>query len=288
LGELYFGTAGWSYPDWKGVVYPPAPGGSFDELAYLAEYFDAVEVNATFYRHATARNAEAWVRRTEKAPGFLFTVKLHRCFTHERDVGWGASDAEAFRNGTAPLAEAGKLGAVLLQFPWSFRNTQANRRHLADLAREFHDLPKVVELRHASWMVEAAVKFLGALGLGFCNIDQPEAKDSIGPASVVTGPVGYVRFHGRNRENWFRRDAGRDARYDYLYGPEELDGWIPRVRAVNAGTQKTFVIGNNHFKGQAPANILQIKQRMEGGEVRAPESLRDIFPFLRESGGTDP
>ncbi|MHC5080119.1 MAG: DUF72 domain-containing protein, partial [Planctomycetota bacterium] len=180
-----------------------------------------------------------------------------------------------------PIAQAGKLGALLLQFPWSFRNIEGNRRWLSKLAKDFAPYPLVVELRHASWLREAAFRFLESLSLAFCNIDQPEMRDSIGPSSRVTAGVGYVRFHGRNREAWFRKDAGRDERYNYLYSTEELNAWVPRIHEIAGRAERTFVIGNNHFKGQAPANILQIKKLVQGGEVKAPPSLLEAFPLLK-------
>jgi uncharacterized protein YecE (DUF72 family) len=293
MSRILYGTAGWSYPDWKGVVYPASPGRDFDELAFLASHFDTVEINNTFYRPPAPRTCESWVRRTEARPEFLFTAKLHRSFTHEKNPAWSGAEAAAFRDGLAPLVEAGKLGALLLQFPWSFRNTQENRKQLSRLASAFEDLPRVAEVRHASWQIDAAFRFLEALGMGFCNLDQPDARDSIGPTAVATSAVGYVRFHGRNRKAWFDREAGRDERYNYLYSEEELLAWVPRIRAVAKRAERTFVVGNNHFKGQAPANVLQIRTLLEGGEVRAPAPLLDAFPFLQtgpetgtENGGS--
>ncbi|MHC5039724.1 MAG: DUF72 domain-containing protein, partial [Planctomycetota bacterium] len=212
MGTIHFGTAGWSYPDWKGVVYPREGGRGFDALAYLAGVFDVVEINSSFYRPPTSDQARAWLQRTASVPEFLFTLKLHRRFTHDRKEPWTPSDTGTFREGIDPIAQAGKLGALLLQFPWSFRNIEGNRRWLSKLAKDFAPYPLVVELRHASWLREAAFRFLESLSLAFCNIDQPEMRDSIGPSSRVTAGVGYVRFHGRNREAWFRKDAGRDER----------------------------------------------------------------------------
>ncbi len=280
MSEIHFGTAGWSYPDWKGIVYPAPRERGFDELGYLASYFGAVEINSTFYRPPEAKHAASWVRRTAGAEGFLFTLKLHRRFTHERKERWSEGEAETFRRGIEPIVSSGRLGAVLLQFPWSFANTEANRRWLADLAGAFSSLPLVAELRQAGWLKEASLKFLASLDIGFCNIDQPASSKSTGPTALITSKTGYVRFHGRNRKAWFDRNAGRDERYDYLYDEEELREWAPRIRRVADRAEKTFVIGNNHFKGQAPANILQLKKILTGERVKAPPSLLEAFPML--------
>jgi len=137
MGTLHFGVAGWSYADWKGIVYPePRPRG-FDELAFLAPFFDVLEVNSSFYRPPSEKTAASWVRRTEGRPGFLFTLKVHRRFTHEPDARWEPDEAETFRRGIGPIREAGRLGALLLQFPGSCRNIEPNRKRLSALAAAF-------------------------------------------------------------------------------------------------------------------------------------------------------
>lgn len=283
MKEVLFGVAGWSYADWKGIVYPPGTGKGFDELAYLASFLDAIEINSSFYRPPSARHAASWVRRTEDRPGFVFTAKLHRGFTHEPNRPFSETEVAGFLDGLAPLREAGKLGALLVQFPWSFRNTEANRRHVARLAAVFADLGPVAEFRHVSWLHEAVLPFFEGLGMGFCNIDQPASSSSIGPSEIATSPVGYVRLHGRNRDAWFSREADRDAKYDYLYTEKELEPWAERIRRIAGKAERTFVIGNNHFKGQAPANILQLRRRITGGTGPVPASLAAAFPFLQPS-----
>ncbi|MCU0723354.1 MAG: DUF72 domain-containing protein [Planctomycetes bacterium] len=279
-GRLRFAVAGWSYPDWKGIVYPARRPPGFDELAFVARYFDAVEVNNTFYRPPSAKDSASWARRVADSPRFLFTVKLHQRFTHGTGEPWTAADAAAFRAGIEPLAAAGRLGALLLQFPFSFRNTEANRAALARLAGEFGARPLVAELRHASWDAPPVAPFLAANGIAPCRIDAPGRE---GPPAVAPPPaaVAYVRFHGRNREAWFRKDAGRDERYDYLYAPEELRSWAPVLRAMAGASPLVFVVGNNHFKGKAPANILALKRLLEGGGVEAPAPLIEAYPFLK-------
>jgi len=277
-GQIRVGTSGWSYDDWRGRFYPAHPPARFDRLAYLARYFDAVEVNASFYRPPIPRAAVSWLCRTP--PEFEFTFKLPQRFTHDRDRPWTADEVDAFRRAVAPVREAGRLGAVLVQFPWSFRCDASALRHLEALRRDFGDLPLVVEVRHAGWADPAAVEFLRSRGLGWANIDQPAGLGGVPPTSLVTSPIGYVRLHGRNREAWFAQDAGRDARYDYLYRDDELDEWIARIRDIARASEKTYVFTNNHYRGQAPANALQILAKLEAGPVAVPPSLLRAFPLL--------
>jgi len=276
--RIRVGTSGWSYPDWEGRFYPAAKPRGFDELAFHARYFDCVEVNSSFYRPPSERTVASWLRRTP--PGFEFTFKLHQRFTHERDRPWTPQEVAEYRRGIEPARESGRLGAVLVQFPWSFRADDEARRHLDLVRRDFGDLPLVVEVRHASWTADEAVEFLKAGGLGFCDIDQPASRTGVPPMTLVTSPVGYVRLHGRNREAWFARDAGRDARYDYLYREGEIEEWIARIREIARASQKTYVFTNNHYRGQAPANALQILSKLQGRPVPIPAPLVQTYAFL--------
>lgn len=150
------------------------------------------------------------------------------------------------------------------------------------LLERFQELPKVVEVRHASWDQPELYEYLAGQNVGFCNIDQPRIGRSLGPSDKITGPVSYVRLHGRNYQDWFREDAGRDARYDYLYSETELDPWLDKIRRVAEDSAETYVITNNHFRGQAAVNALQIKSRIEGKKVEAPSSLVAAYPVLEQ------
>jgi len=279
------GTSGWSYADWQGVFYPRRKPRGFDELAYLAGYFDCVEVNSSFYRQPSARMGASWLRRTP--PEFEFTYKLYQRFTHERPPAWTAGDAAEFKAGIEPVLAAGRLGAVLVQFPWSFRAGGEAFRHVERIRGDFAGLPLVVEVRHASWAAPEAIRFLKDAGLGFCDIDQPPSRSGLPPMSLVTSPVGYVRLHGRNREAWFRRGAGRDERYNYLYREEELAEWIGRIGEIARASEKTYVFTNNHYRGQAPANALQIISKLKGRPVPVPAPLAEAFPFLASIAAAD-
>lgn len=283
------GPAGWSYKDWEGVVYPKARPRGFDPLEFLAHYFDTLEINSTFYRPHPRSVAKQWLERVAPFSSFRFTAKLYRRFTHERKEAWTGEEVREARDGLDALHEAGRLGAVLLQFPWSFRRGESEQEWLRSLLGSFSGLPRVVEVRHESWNTAEFYSELEERGVGFVNVDQPLFRNSVAPSARSTSHVGYVRVHGRNYHDWFRKDAGRDARYDYLYSPEQLEKWAERVRALAADekTEEVYVVTNNHFRGQAVTNGLQLRSMLERRHVEAPRPLFEAFseelrPFVVE------
>ena len=279
-GKVLVGTAGWSYPDWKGIFYPASLPRGMHALAYLARYFDTVEVNTSFYRPLDPELAARWVKETVPFPRFSFTAKAWRRFTHEREAPPSPLEVERFRSGIAPLREAGRLAAVLFQFPWSFRNTPVNREWLKRVLDLFPEVPAVVEVRHGSWDTEEGRALLQARKAALCNVDQPLFHGSLPPREAVTAPLAYVRLHGRNEENWFKEDAGRDARYDYLYSMEEIEPWVDRIRRMQARAERVFVITNNHYKSKAAVNAFQFIHRLFGQKVPVPPSLLRSYPGL--------
>jgi uncharacterized protein YecE (DUF72 family) len=281
---LRVGPAGWSYPDWRGVVYPAPSRTGSHELEFVSRYFDTVEINTYFYRPLRPEIARVWLRKIASNPRFRFTAKLLGRFTHERDA--GRAEETACKEGLAPLHEAGKLGALLLQFPWSFRNSAEDRACLAGLIAKFSEYPLVVEVRHASWNVPETLEFLEERGVGFCNIDQPLIGRSMPVTAKVTSPVGYVRLHGRNYDNWFADNAETGQRYDYLYTPDELREWQRRIASVAARSKTTYVILNNHYQGKAVVNALQLASMLRKAPVPVPESLLELYPELGEYSST--
>jgi uncharacterized protein YecE (DUF72 family) len=280
--KIHIGPAGWSYKDWEGIVYPKKPGAKFDPLEYLARFFNTIEINSSFYRPFTAATAKSWTRRVAQAADFMFTAKLHRLFTHERGKATEA-DEKLVREGLDALAQAGILGAVLLQFPWSFKNTDEERLYLTKLLERFREYPLVIEVRHSSWNNPQIYDWLEELGVGICNVDQPLFKSSIKPAAATTSQLGYVRLHGRNYQDWFREKAPRDDRYNYLYSLDELEPWIIRIKEIAAKTKESYVITNNHFRGQAVVNALEIKAGLTEERVSAPAPLFKEYPELSDS-----
>jgi len=278
---IYVGTAGWSYPDWEGIVYPRHKPKGFDPLEYLARFFKTIEINSTFYHPPSSRNSQNWVRRVAHNPEFKFTAKLNKKFTHEReDI--SPTDEKQFKTGIDPLHESGKLGCILVQFPWSFKFTPENSQYLKKLLPVFKEYPLVIEVRHSSWDNALVYKQLRQESVGFCNIDQPRLRSQLKPGQEATSDVGYIRLHGQNLENWFSEDAGRDERYNYLYSTKELGPWIQRILAVSSETKETYVIANNHFQGKAATNALQLISMLTEDKVDVPEDLRNTYPQLEE------
>ncbi len=279
--DVLFGVAGWSYPDWEGVVYPK---GTRDRLRYLAGFVDLIEVNASFYAFLTPSNAEDWLVRTTDLPDFRFAAKAHHAFTHEPQAAGGAAEAHAFRAFLEPLRRSGRLTALLFQFPFSFHDASQSRRRLERLAESFAGFPLVAELRHAGWQEPEALRFLGKLGFSVANLDFPTGSQGFTERSVATGEPGYFRLHGRNAVDWFRPDAGRDARYDYLYGDEELEELAERIEELAQRFRQLVIVTNNHYRGQALTNLAELAVRTGAPRRPLPEPLLSTYPRLAAVG----
>ena len=281
--HIYVGTAGWSYKDWEGIVYPAQIKKSLHPVEYLARYIDVLEINTSFYGHIKPEWGKLWSRLARSVnPNFQFTAKLNRAFTHSPLAVLEGTSADTIRaseederlakEGLESVAAEGTLGAVLAQFPISFKNTNPNRDHLDSVIEKFKQFPLVVEVRHNSWSNEGTLRYFVEKGVAFCNIDQPKLGKAITPSEHVTASIGYVRLHGRNYEQWFDSDS-RNDRYNYLYTDPELKHWKARIDTIAGKAQKTFVIANNHFEGKAAVNALQLKHMLTGHPVPVPETL---------------
>jgi uncharacterized protein YecE (DUF72 family) len=304
------GTSGWNYPGgrgtWNGIFYPPARGRAktFDELSFYAEHFNTVEVNSTFYGQPRAEVCRAWTERTPA--GFEFSIKLYQKFTHpemfkgamKRTLPGDAADdralldalarpnqadLDAFRSGIEPLAAAGKMGALLAQFPPSFKDTPAARDYLANLVHAFAEYPVAVELRHRSWSdaIGDTLALLNTFGAAWVQIDEPKFKFSI-RQNYLPNVKGfyYMRLHGRNVEKWWRHDKAED-RYDYLYTGEELKEFSETADAAGALVKKVYLYTNNHFSAKSVANAAMIKQQLgEPIEGEYPPEFVARYPEL--------
>lgn len=305
------GTSGWSYPGgrgtWNGVFYPAkgARPRGFDELEFYARWFDVVEVNSTFYGQPRAKTAQAWADRTPA--GFEFAVKLFQKFTHPAmfleamaastpgasDAALAAAadvrqaDVDEFKTGVEPLALAGKLGPLLVQFPPSFTADAAGVDYLGWLLRTFADYPVAIELRHKSWSDAGAdtAALLAAYGAAWTLIDEPKFRFSIrqnwaAPVGTTPGRFAYARFHGRNSAEWWNHAAAED-RYNYLYSAEELAPLGEAVVSLATQVKKAYLFFNNHFSAQGVANAVQLRRQL--GEVvpsPLPPALVERFPWL--------
>lgn len=298
--RLRIGTAGWSYKDWEGIFYPPGMSRrKIHPLEYLAQFFDTTEINTSFYGPLKPELAKLWCRKVAAVnKHFLFTAKLYRAFTHSpipvmeptsaATIRPTDEDERLTREGLDAVANEGLLGALLIQFPVSFKNTSLNREYIERLLRQFIEYPRVVEVRHSSWNDPATLAAFAQENVGFCNIDQPLLGRSLAPTEHVTGSVGYVRLHGRNYEQWFadqdsdnRKPATVNDRYNYLYSARELAGWKDRIINVAEKAQATYVITNNHFESKAGVNAIELKAMISGKRVFAPPTLIEKYPELR-------
>jgi len=274
-GRVYIGIAGWSYPDWKGIVYTSS---KVDQLEYISRFVDCLEINSTFYRPPFEKTTKSWLENTSRRPDFFFTAKLHRSFTHE-----GRIDAEIVKNfhrGFEPFLEAGKLKHLLVQFRYDFDDTNRNRQHLTEIVGNFSKaFSLAVEIRHKSWQMPDALEFLEGLGVSICNLDYPTTWNSFDMQQCTVGKNGYFRMHGRNAEKWFSK-AGRDETYDYYYNEDELNQIKQRVDELARAFETLTVIANNHYRGAELANALELKVLISGQKQPVPEGLLRTYPNL--------
>ena len=289
---IRLGTAGWSYKDWEGIFYPSGMSRRKQHpLALVARCFDVVEINSSFYGHIKPEIAKLWARiASDVNPGFIFTAKLHRSFTHSPlaameptsavSIRPNDEDERLAREGLEALAATGKFGALLIQFPVSFKNTALNREYLETLLRQFIEYPRAVEVRHSTWNNPDTIQYFSERNVSFVNIDQPQLGRSLEPTTHVTSAIGYVRLHGRNYDEWFEAETCAD-RYNYLYKSNALVGWKERIEKIAEDAKVTFVVANNHFEAKAGVNALQLKHMLTGRRVLAPESLIQHYPELK-------
>lgn len=254
---IHFGTSGFSYNDWVGSFYPVGlPRREW--LSYYAREFDACELNSTYY--ALPRPAVLKAMADKTGEGFIFAIKANQQMTHQRED--NAAVFEAFRQALEPVIAAGKMGCVLAQFPYSFDFNQPNWDYLGRFKERLGELPVVIEFRNARWLRPEIFAWLKGQDLGFCCVDEPRLPNLLPPLAEATSDIGYVRFHGRNREKWWRH-AQAYERYDYSYSPSELSEWLPRIQRLASVAAETFIFANNHWRGQAVDTIRQLRVMLD-------------------------
>ena len=267
--KLYIGTSGWSYPKgegtWTGYFYPP---GKIDELEYYSQFFNTVEINSSFYRPPNPGYVYNWVRRVPE--GFLFTVKLWQKFTHPKmykeatgeEAVISQKDVDIFKQSIEPLVKYGKLGALLAQFPPSFKNDSYGKQILNTVIRTFRQYRLAVELRHRSWSDDKeTATLLRENYASWVQIDEPKFKTSVAEDLPITSDMIYFRFHGRNAEMWWKGNT--ETRYQYLYSQEEVNELADKVKSLTEKAKLAFVLFNNHWRGCAPRNAVDMKKALQ-------------------------
>jgi uncharacterized protein YecE (DUF72 family) len=229
-------------------------------LPFYAEHFSVVEIDATYYRIPPEATFASMAARTP--PEFRFTAKVPGTLTHQRGAGGAGAleDAKIFRAALEPLVAAGKLSAVLAQFPYSCRATPQAGESVRSLREALADLPFVAEFRNHDWQNAATLELLEQIDAAWCNVDEPRFERLLSPSSDVVGALAYVRFHGRNAKQWWTGSS--DERYDFLYQAEELEPWADRITDMAATAKQTLVFFNNHRNGQAPKNALMLAKML--------------------------
>ncbi len=292
MQKLYIGTAGWSYKDWIGSFYPKAQSADFNWLEYYSQFFNCVEVNASYYTYIDPKVVKSWLRHTTDKNDFLFTIKLHQDFTHKKN--FTEANTNAVKVVLDQLVAEGKLGGLLMQFPYSFSLDKENANHVKNLVDTFSDYEKFIEVRHKSWFIERFFNFIKENNASLCTIDQPVLGKAVEFEPIAVGNNLYLRFHGRNEEAWSKsiKNFGKkqayeqqSARYDYLYSPGELIEIDQKLKEVIDTVNKVIVIMNNHPHGNAVANALELMHLLnEKMKVNVPENTLKAYPRLKKIG----
>ncbi len=278
--NIYIGTSGWSYPKgegtWRGYFYPT---GKINELEYYSQFFNTVEINSSFYRPPNPGYVFNWAKRVPQ--GFLFTVKLWQKFTHPEmykeatgdEAVISQRDVDLFKHSIEPLYKSSKLGALLAQFPPSFKNDDFGKQILSAVIRTFREYRMAVELRHGSWSDdEDTARLLREANATWVQIDEPKFRSSVAGEVPLTSSMAYFRFHGRNAEMWWKGDS--ETRYKYLYSPEEIRELASKVKAVSNQAELTFALFNNHWQGYAPRNAVDMKKALQLPFQEIPMSFK--------------
>jgi len=256
--DILLGTSGYSFTDWKGNFYPEKISSS-RMLEFYAGHFDSVEINSTYYG-IMPRKTTAWM--VDRTPdGFTFTVKLHSSMTHDRNA--GSNDWKNFFRMLEPFRRENRLGALLAQFPYSFQAGRENLEYIDRIRKVCVDLPLAVEFRHDSWYADDVMNNLSSSGVNMVSVDLPGLDHLPDGRPLPGSDFGYIRFHGRNREQWY---SNSQLRYDYLYSERELRSWFPAIKKLSEQTGKIFMFFNNCHMGKAVMSAGFMRSLLEGDE----------------------
>lgn len=288
--KFNIGTAGWSYKDWVPNFYPKNQSAGFDWLQFYAHYFNCVEVNSTYYSYISPKVVDGWIRKVENTSDFVFHIKLHQDFTHQRK--YDEQNIKAVRYNLEQLKKSERLGGLLIQFPYSYSFDGNSVQYIQKLRNIFSDVSCFVEVRHQSWNNNRALDFFKENDLTFCTIDQPQIGRAIEFNPVVTNDKAYIRFHGRNAEAWRKSLANfgkpqtyeeQSSRYNYLYSPGELVEIEQKIKSIQHKVKEVNVIMNNHPQGDAVANAFELIHLLEGKrKVDMPQTIVKAYQRLEE------
>jgi len=254
---LFVGTSGFSYTEWVEAGFYPSGTKSGNMLPLYARQFPITELNYTWYQMP---RAEAVERQRRQVPQeFLFAAKLTRTLTHEIDPQNWPDQATNYREGMAPLIQAGQLIAVLIQLAPGFHRTPPNRKYLAALLDKLHGLPLAIEFRHSSWANDHVFAELERRRITLVAVDEPELPDLFPALDIVTHPdLFYVRFHGRNAKGW--RSGNMQCQFDYNYSDDELHEWIKnKIEPMSDRARRGIIFFNNHVRAQALENARRMR-----------------------------
>ncbi|MDR0472494.1 MAG: DUF72 domain-containing protein [Treponema sp.] len=256
MAEILIGTSGYSYHEWVGPVYPEGtkPG---EYLGCYAGLFPTVELNFSYYGMPKAENL---AKMLVEGPALRFSIKAHKSLTHEINPDQWEGEAKTYLLAIEPMLIAGRLDAVLFQFPYSFAYTDNNRRYLDKLLKCFKDVPSAVEFRKADWYCGKVIEGMKSRNVPLVSLDMPELPKLPPQMDIVTAPLAYIRLHGRNKEAWWGKDD--HARYDYLYADSEIEAWAARIERIIEQADRVLVYFNNHPLGKAARNAQTLEKML--------------------------
>lgn len=266
MRDIFIGTSGYGYEDWN-INFYPAELDKKDNLKYYSRFFNTVEINFTYYKLPYPQIFKGMAEKVDS--DFIFSVKAHSGVTHSRD--FKSVDISQFISSLQPFIESKKMGTILMQFPWSFKFSVKNCDYLKIIRENFKGLELCAEFRNNSWLRDKTLDCLTELNIGFCNVDEPDLKGLLPPTGINTSDKGYIRFHGRNKLNWWKPEFSYQ-RYDYLYNRRELAEWVPRIKKVAENTKKTLVYFNNHYKAQAVRSAKVLQELIEDSDISTSQN----------------
>jgi uncharacterized protein YecE (DUF72 family) len=258
MAEILIGTSGYSYTEWVGPVYPEGTKQS-EYLAYYSGLFPTLELNFSYYNMPKPQNLAKML--TDAGPYLTFSIKAHKTLTHEINPSLWENEAQKYLQAIEPMLGAGRLEAVLFQFPYSFKYSDENRLYLDKLLKYFKGVPKAVEFRKSDWFNQKVLDGMRKREVPLVSLDMPDLAKLPPSMDVVTAPIAYIRLHGRNNEAWWGKDE--HEKYNYLYTDSEINAWASRIERIVQQSKRVVVYFNNHPFGKAAKNAQTLIKILE-------------------------